>query len=332
MRILEVNDVAGTATLFREGLQQLGHQVELYQPTVGTYRRPAWFRALIPAIRALESLQMRRRYRVGRFERLHVHYETFGVMPLLARLPYYLHCHGGMTTHMNRPLSRRLIEICLRRATRVLCATPNLLQPIQRYRPDVVFVPNPVDTEMFTPASAAGPSSRFRIFSISKMDTTKGWDVILPVLRELARQSEKFEVFAFGFGTEPRETILHRVALLRQWGIQVLSRLDRKEMSELIRSSDLVLGQFQVGAVGVSELEALACGRAVCCRFDYDLAYEERPPFLVGRSSAEVLALIDDALANRTRLRALGERGRDWVVRNHSVDAAARRLQAQLEA
>ncbi len=323
MRILEVNDVSGTASQFTRGLRELGHDVELYQPTTGTYRKPLWFRALIPAIRAVEAVRMGRQFRNGRFDRLHIHYETFGFMAMVAALPYDLHCHGGMITHMSRPLSSRLIRLCLRRARRVFYSTPNLRDLVARYRPDASFVPNPIDTDFFSPNPVPPASERIRILSISKMDTTKGWDHILAVLEALAKRADPPEIFAFGFGTEPRPLIHRRVALLNEWGVTVLSRVDAYAMRELIRSSHLVIGQFKVGAVGLSELESLACGKPVCCRFDYDHIYSDPPPFLKSRSVEDTIRVLESILRNRERLAELGRQGRDWVVRHHSIESGA---------
>jgi glycosyltransferase involved in cell wall biosynthesis len=330
VKVLEVNDVAGTAAGFTEGLRRLGHQAELFQPTVGTYRRSLAFRAMIPAIRALESRRMGRLYRGGGFDRLHIHYETFGVMGIVAGIPYDLHCHGGMVTHGRRPLSSRVIALCLARARRVFYATPNLAEQVLRFRPDATFVPNPVDVERFTPADGR-ERGRFRIFSISKMDTTKGWDHILAVLEALRALGDPPEIEAFGFGTEPRSVVLRRIRALEACGVRVLPRLDRDGVRSRIRDADLVLGQFAVGAAGMSELEALACAKPVCCRFDFGHAYPSPPPFLTARTVEETVAAVERARADRAALARVGGAGRAWVVRHHSIEAASRVLAERME-
>jgi len=329
MRVLEINDVAGTATGFREGLRRLGHEAELFQPTIGTYRRSLPFRVAIPLVRAFESRRMGRIYRERGFDRLHIHYETFGVMGILAGLPYDLHCHGGMVTHASRPVSSRLIALGLARARRVFYATPNLAQHVLPLRPDAAFVPNPVDVEYFAPAGG-GARGTFRVFSISKMDTTKGWDHILAVLRALRALDDPPEIEAFGFGTEPRSRIRERVEALESCGVRVLPKLDREGIRRTIRSADLVLGQFAVGAVGMSELEALACGTPVCCRFEFEGAYAAPPPFLSTRSVEETVAAVRAARNDRGGLEARGRAGREWVVRHHSLEAAARVLAGRM--
>jgi hypothetical protein len=106
----------------------------------------------------------------------------------------------------------------------------------------------------------------------------------------------------------------------------MLPRLDREGMREAIRSADLVLGQFGVGAVGISELEALACAKPVCCRFDFDHVYGEPTPFLTARSVQESVEAIERARSDRASVAARGRRGREWVVRHHSIQAASRAL------
>jgi glycosyltransferase involved in cell wall biosynthesis len=330
LRVLEVNDVSGTAKLFIAGLQQLGHSVGFYQPTVGTYRRSLAFRALIPAIRVVQARRMRGEFIRGAYDRLHIHYETFGLMGIVASLPFDLHCHGGMVTHMNRPLSAALIRRCLSQARSVYYSTPNLYERIAAYRPDAIFIPNPVDTEFFSPGHDGSPSGRFRILSISKMDQTKGWSHIENVLMRLTEHRPRPEIYAFGFGTEPTKTRRARVERLRSCGVHVLSAVDREAMRKLIRSADLVLGQFHVGAVGLSELEALACGKPVCCYFDYEQYYPEQPPFLNSKSADKTVSTVFELMADRAKLCEVGAQGRDWVTRYHSVVSSARVLAEHL--
>jgi len=332
MKVLEVNDVSSTAEMFTRGLRLLGHHAELYQPTIGTYRRRLVFRALIPPIRTVEALKMRRDFVREGFDRLHIHYETFGYMGIVARLPYYLHCHGGMVTHRHKPVSWRLIRLSLTSARRVFYATPNLCQLIIPIRRDAVFVPNPVDTDFFSPGSGGQNNGRIRILCISKMDTTKGWDFLETVVARLLEHHKRPEVIAFGFGTEHERVIRKRVSYLKHLGVTFVPRLNRVEMRQMLRSVDIVLGQLATGAMGMSELEALACGRVVCCRFDYDQFYPEKPPILKAHSYEEAIRMVEGVMDSPKQLDELGARGREWVVAHHALEVSASKLVEEMSA
>jgi glycosyltransferase involved in cell wall biosynthesis len=330
LKVLEVNDVSSTGALFTRGLRALGHEAELFQPTIGTYRRSVAFRSLIPIIRTAESLKMRRLFENERFDRLHIHYESFGYMGIMARVPYYLHCHGGMVTHEHRPLSWAVIKRSLAMARRVFYATPNLGDHISRFRSDAVFIPNPVDTDFFAPGPVARTSQRFRVLCISKMDATKGWDLLEDVVVKLARHPKRPEVLVFGFGAEHRNVIRRRVEQLIRNGATILPRLTRDGMRLMLRSVDMVLGQLQTGAMGMSELEALACGKVVCCRFDYDDSYPVKAPVFNARNVSEAVGVVEGLIDNGADIDRRGRSGREWVVKHHALNVCAARLVAEL--
>jgi hypothetical protein len=96
---------------------------------------------------------------------------------------------------------------------------------------------------------------------------------------------------------------------------------------EVIGRHGVVVGQVNLGAAGMAELEAMACARPVVCRFTFDAAYPEPPPFVRAAEGDEIAAAVI-RLADDAELRQkTGEEGRAWIERYHELDAVAERVE-----
>jgi glycosyltransferase involved in cell wall biosynthesis len=76
------------------------------------------------------------------------------------------------------------------------------------------------------------------------------------------------------------------------------------------------------------ELEALACGRPVITWFTYDGVYDEPPPFVKACSGPEISEAVLHLLKAPSESEELGIAGREWVLRHHSADQMAERVEA----
>jgi glycosyltransferase involved in cell wall biosynthesis len=117
----------------------------------------------------------------------------------------------------------------------------------------------------------------------------------------------------------------HARALVRDLGLDEhtvwLPPLSRAELQAAIAEVDLVVDQFDVGALGMIAWEAMSAGRPVATYLNeatQRLVYEEPPPVLNARTVDDI-ALRLLAAGDRDWLRAQGERSRAWTQR-HSPD------------
>ena len=99
--------------------------------------------------------------------------------------------------------------------------------------------------------------------------------------------------------------------------------LDRKEYLAVIRSSDVVVDQFVIGAIGMIALESMSQEKPVityvnkpALRVQYN---DDLPPVLNGYSESDIYDRIMEC-GDRKYLNELGQKGRDWVIRNHRWD------------
>lgn len=317
MKVLHVNDCAGVARNLIDGLKSLDVQAELFQPSLGTYRASALKRAILPLIRTKESLQLCRYVRQKQFDVVHIHYAPLAYMALLTGLPYVLHCHGSdLRVDLHRPVMRNLVLLAVRKANKVFYATPDLEQYLQGVHKDAVFLPDPIRANDFLtthPNSQCSPS----VLSISKLDKFKGIEHIFQIIELLWKTRPQVNVAIFDFGNA-RERFGPLIQG-NQSRLRLLPRVSHQEMPGLIGSFPVILGQqnHEIAALGVSELEAMACAKPVVCAFAHWDAYNEPPPVLSAQSPMEahnhIIQLLDDPdLGLR-----IGEQSRQWVMRHH---------------
>lgn len=96
----------------------------------------------------------------------------------------------------------------------------------------------------------------------------------------------------------------------------------RSELQQLMRSVDVVVDQFEVGALGMIAWEAMTAGRPVLTYTQstaQKLIYDENPPVLAARSVDEIVERLRQAV-DPSYLSDLGARARAWTaVRNNDL-------------
>jgi glycosyltransferase involved in cell wall biosynthesis len=206
------------------------------------------------------------------------------------------------------------VERAIAGASRVYYATPDLERYVRSQRREAAFLPNPVDAAEFAPAAPAGASNSVLIGC--GLTQIKGANRILAACRELAISRPDIRFTVIGGGPYTRDfAALPTVTVVRH--------RPRAEFPALINEHGLVIGQALLGALGMAELEALACARPLIGWFRYDRAYAEPIPMvraLDPRDIADAVVRLVDNPAERTRL---GEAARAWVIRHHSLATAA---------
>jgi glycosyltransferase involved in cell wall biosynthesis len=318
--VLHVNDVAGVASTLSREVSRLGFRSAVFQPTLGTYARPLTQRAALVVTRPKEALRLRRTYREGAFSFLHVHFGSFGAMGIVAGGPQVIHCHGSDV--VGGALVHRLVTRLLLPAARgVFYSTPNLGPVVKRWRSDAVFLPNPVDDAAFH----IEPVEPVRdIFVASKLDPSKGIPQAIEALRQIRLARPLASIAMLSVGREARRLSDHAARTLGDT-IEWLPRLTHAEMLATVNSSRVILGQLGSGAIGVTELEAMALKRPVVGYWVHDEAYGAPAPIVVARSAGEAaeatVALLDDD-AGRARI---GSAGREWCAAQHGPRAVGQR-------
>ena len=318
MRIAEINDVASVASELSAGLRARGHDVTLFQPRLVGGQLPGLIKPAVVPLRAFEWGQLVRRVRAGHFDLLHIHYAYIGMVGVLAGVPYILHCHGSDVWGLT-PVTRWPATRALKGAAHVFYSTPDLAVHTLRHRPDAEFLPNPIDWHTFRADKPAGDSDA--VYVACALDDLKGGPRILDACRLLALERPGVRVTVTARGK-----YLPEFAALPN--VTVIPAQERAALPGVIGRHGVVIGQVNLGAAGMAELEAMSCARPVVASFTYGAAYAEAPPFVQANTAsgiaAAVIRLVDDA-----PLRQLtGDAGRVWIQRYHDFDAIVDRVEA----
>jgi glycosyltransferase involved in cell wall biosynthesis len=161
-----------------------------------------------------------------------------------------------------------------------------------------------------------------RLLVLSKMDYLKGWPQQLAILDVMRRLVPDLEIYFFGNGQLPegeRERLRNRVAAL---GGRELPLMRRDEFLKILPTFDLALGQQEVGSLGMSEMEAMACGVPVVVDVRAHRSLGCDPPVI----AAADLDLLGAAVQDRRQLHDLGVRGRRFIRDVHDPAATLREL------
>jgi glycosyltransferase involved in cell wall biosynthesis len=305
--ILHVGETAGVPALLCRGLNDLGHPAEQVVPPVPAPFASDLRKALTVPDRILTA---RRLVRTARPSILHAHYATSAIW-YLDQSPLVVHCHGTDVREA-RGLRRRLLEMVFARSSLVLYATPDLRRWVP---PGSVYLPNPVDTDLFRPEPAQEPDGDVLIFAAAT--DVKGIDRQVDIVRALRSRRPQIAITTIDMGDQ--------VGRLEALGVRVVPQLGQQELPTLIRSHRVVLGQQRLPALGTAELQAMACSRPVVGVADPNL-YPDPPPVWSGGDPHEAATEVLDLLEDEDTVR--GAAARAWVERVHGILPVCRQLEA----
>jgi glycosyltransferase involved in cell wall biosynthesis len=243
-------------------------------------------------------------------------------MGTLGRYPYVLHCHGSdVRSGLYHPLRKHLVTYSLKRAEMVLLSTPDLYQHVKPIREDAIFLPNPIDTTVFSPG-AQGTETTIRILINMSLKKSKAPEIAFEAAEQIQKMFADIEVYAFASGPEFNH--------FRQYGgVNFMDPIPHENMPNLVNSFDIILGQFSIGSLGMSELESMACGKPVICHVDkalYNQWYRDLPPVFTAQDGFDVIELLTDLIESRERRIEVGKAAREWVLKYHDYLSVARRL------
>lgn len=321
MRIAELNDIAYVATELTGALRERGHDVTLIRPRlVGATLAPT-IKPLVAPARIDDWLFLARKISRENYDAVHIHYAYLGIVGVLGRFPFILHCHGT-DLRSSTPFTRPLIGRALEKARHVFYSTPDLAALVKPQRPDAEFLPNPINTDRFAPAPLSPEAAD--VFVACALTANKGVGTILGACELLARERPEIRITAIAGGeaTAAFDAIPN---------VTLISPHLRSKRPGILARHRVAIGQVYEGAVGMAELEAMACARPVVTHFIYDRVYDAPPPFVQANSPRQVAAavgrLLDDpALAEQT-----GTRSREWLLAHHDRRVVAERVEEVLE-
>lgn len=200
----------------------------------------------------------------------------------------------------------------------------------RRARSRIFVVPPGIDLDVFRPARAGERTGSPTVLFLGRLERRKGVDTLLDAFAAVAGSRPDARLLLAGSGSLDDE-VRSRASLEPLAGrVAVLGQVERAEVPALLRSSTLFCMPSLGEPLGMSALEALACGLPVVVTDAGGLA--DLVPNEGGRKvapgDANVLArALDELLAlGPERLAALGAHNRA-VAENYPWEAAVDRVE-----
>jgi len=195
----------------------------------------------------------------------------------------------------------------------IIYTNPHIAEKMDHMKQRKVYLPHPVDTDEYRPMGIEEYENR--ILCWTKLDKSKGIDTIFKVAKQLVEY--QFDIPFVGSASEYYKAI-------KPENVHLIPKCAGKGIPKLIAKYPLVLGQFRLGAFGLSELEAMSCGKPVIAYWEtkYDSFYEGPCPILSSRNVKDIVRLIKLNIGNKN----LGRLNRKWILRNHSTSKVINKL------
>ena len=203
-----------------------------------------------------------------------------------------------------------------------------------------------IDTDHFSPQDASqlrnelGLSEKKVIVSVGRLVHRKGQDILIEAMPAIIKEVPEAHILMIGEGPY-RGYLENRVkALGLQERITFIGRIQYADLPKHICAGDLFampsrsrLAGLEVEGLGIVYLEASACGLPVIAGDSGgapDAVLEGETGLVVdGKSKADVAAAVIELLQDADRSKAMGIRGREWIIQEWRWDIWASRF-AQL--
>jgi glycosyltransferase involved in cell wall biosynthesis len=311
-RIALVHDIAGVAEVQARILRRAGHEVDhIRLPDFGA--EWGWLaKAITLPFRLLLYVPTILRLRRERYDIIHIHWVSRGIVGLLTDQPFLIQAHGSdLHMHVDTPglfqLNRRVLE----EARVIFYVTPNLAGFIQRFESKLVYLPNPINVKALADAPRP-PETVHRVLIFMRLDPVKGVEKVFPAVERL---SAMVDVTALAWGPLTDEYVSRYGTF-----VQFVEPVPHDQIGPFLEQFDLVVGQMEQGALGLSEVESMAAGKPLISGIDRSMYPVDKPPVVFADNPDLLIEQIQVLKHDSRRLANLAHEGREWVRRNHGYE------------
>ena len=212
----------------------------------------------------------------------------------------------------------------MRKASAVLCITPDLLPIVREVTPNALFFPGPIDTDRFAPNTndSLHNADPYTILLFTRLDPDKGCDIAIQGILQFVERHSDIRVKLLEWG--PLKAAYKQ---RYQERFEFIPFIAPKQVHQLIQSADVVVGQMASGALGLSELQAMSCAKPVITSFLYDEEYSTPPPRCQATNAQEIEHHLEYLYQYPERGVELGQEARAWIIQNHKMQVLTDRLE-----
>lgn len=249
----------------------------------------------------------------------HVNYllQDCYIAAFLGKKPLIGHAHGSdLRVGLRHSLWKRIVRYNLRHCDKVIVSTPDMLEMARQHREDAEYLPNPVDTQIFSPTPLPSKKEKLEVLIASNSDwNVKGIDI---AIKALSRIKDQIEVSIIRYGRDFHKTI----GLARALGLKlhILEKTAHEKMREYYWSSNVVIDQFKLGSLGMISLEAIACGRPVITYVSSEYPQYKDFPLKDASKEEEIAKVIREADAS------LWQKEYAYLEKNHKPEIVIEKL------
>jgi glycosyltransferase involved in cell wall biosynthesis len=216
-------------------------------------------------------------------------------------------------------LKEGMLLLALKQAHSVMCATSDLMRYRVLLKKPIYELPIPVDMEEFSPqAERLSLPGRPVILSPTRLERGKGGDRIIRLARSIAEQYPRARIYQVRWG-EPH-LIEQMARTIPKAQLALCDFIPRERFPSWLVSSDLVIGQLEMGIQATLEREAMSCEVPVVV-YDLYTDYGIRDKSISALSSYCTQILEDQAFR-----RKLIDAGRRLVRERYDVRKVAAQL------
>lgn len=239
-----------------------------------------------------------------------------------------------MSRRVDNPESRRLVRVKYRLYDRIITISEGIRRVLlsEGVAPDkVVCVHSAVDTELYQPQGERGwflsefglAEDELTVGMAAQMIERKGHRDLFAALPPVLARHPHLRILLFGQG--PLRQALEREVHHRGLAHAVRFEGFRKDLPRVLPCLDMLAHPARMEGLGVALLQAAACGLPIVAGRaggipeivrDGENGYLVEPGDVQGLSRA-----LDTLCADAERRRRFGDRGRDIVLRDFSIDA-----------
>jgi glycosyltransferase involved in cell wall biosynthesis len=315
LKVLHLNNVANIGPILCKQQSLVGlnsHFIDLIKPFGASNIA---LKIIGSPIRLAHSLIIRGKIALGHYDIVHIHYSTSALFFLGIKPKLVVHAHGSDVRESDKNLFRFFLnKLIFKQADLIFYSTPDLKKHIDKYQVKAIFCPNPIDLENFNETKIA----EYSIFIHASISWIKGADILIDALKKVRGKFPLLKISYLAFGDMLNE--------IQDLGLIEILKVQRSDLQNIISQNGLILGQFKVGAIGMSELEAMACCRPVVCHFEYDEDYPTPPPLIKAKTSEEIFNIIEKYIEDPEVYLKDKKKYRDWVIENHSKEKIERMI------
>lgn len=212
----------------------------------------------------------------------------------------------------------RIVRHNVKKCDKIMVSTPDLISIAKQFRNDVEYLPPPVDSDLFYPKPFVPREGKKKVLISSNASWEgKGTDI---AIRGLALIKDEIDVSIIAHGVDFKKTL--ELASSLGLRLNVLPKVPHDQVNRYYWDADMIVDQFLCECLGMTSLEAIACGRPTITNVSSSLPELAEFPLKDVNSEEKIAAAVRETFANSRIL--IGEQ--NYVSINHNPDAIVAKL------